>query len=282
MEVAEADIFARATAPANDARPMPRALLVFAHPDDETIALGARLRRFAGAHLLHVTDGVPANGADSLAHGFHSLLEYRSARWQEMDRALELADLAHMSRERFDIPDQEASFQLSGLTRRLAAIFRKRRPQVIFTHPYEGGHPDHDACAFAVHHAISMLRSMNEAVPLIVEAPFYHAGSQGIETGVFLPADPPQPEVIYPLSAREQQGKRTLLSCFTSQQETLQYFGTQEERYRVAPAYDFRRPPHWGGVFYDNYSWGIASPDFCKVAAEAEDALDEEMNTACC
>lgn len=34
-----------------------RTLLVFAHPDDKTVALGARLGRFDAAHFVHVTDG---------------------------------------------------------------------------------------------------------------------------------------------------------------------------------------------------------------------------------
>ena len=47
----QSDIFERAISPAP--APVPRSLLVFAHPDDETIALGARLANFGDAHMVH-------------------------------------------------------------------------------------------------------------------------------------------------------------------------------------------------------------------------------------
>ncbi len=39
-----------------------RVMIVVAHPDDETIGLGAQLRRFEDALLVHVTDGAPRDG----------------------------------------------------------------------------------------------------------------------------------------------------------------------------------------------------------------------------
>lgn len=51
MEPADLEIIAQATAAQDNTRPMPRALPVFAHPDDETIALGARLAAGGSACL---------------------------------------------------------------------------------------------------------------------------------------------------------------------------------------------------------------------------------------
>jgi N-acetylglucosamine malate deacetylase 2 len=59
----------------------------------------------------------------------------------------------------------------------LRDLLEQHRPEVIVTHSYEGGHPDHDACAFAVHHALELTRA--QPVPVIVEASFYHIGPQG-------------------------------------------------------------------------------------------------------
>src|ERR1700740_2149628 len=81
MEDASTETFARATATEKDPRPMPPALLFYAHPDDETIALGARLGRFRNAHLVHVTDGAPHNENIPRAHGLNSVSQYRHARW---------------------------------------------------------------------------------------------------------------------------------------------------------------------------------------------------------
>lgn len=275
------DTFENATAPQNASTSMPKALLVFAHPDDEVIALGARLGRFQAAHLVHVTDGAPRNQQDSRAHGFASLEEYRDARAGELRTALNMAGLSDAASECLDIPDQEASLQLLPLTLRILRLCIEHQPEVLFTHPYEGGHPDHDACAFAVAHAAALLRVQGEKTPVIIEGAFYHAGPNGIETGCFLPYPSETQEAAYRLSAEERLRKQALLACFTTQQETLSCFKIEEERFRVAPEYNFRRPPHAGPVFYDGFPWGMTSQRFCELAAEAENALQEEAMSMC-
>src|SRR5579862_7155208 len=83
MLVAE-DLLRRATAPQDSDEVMPKAMVVVAHPDDETIAVGARMVRFKEAHFVHVTDGAPRNEEDSRAHGFTVLSDYRRARAEEL------------------------------------------------------------------------------------------------------------------------------------------------------------------------------------------------------
>ena len=264
-----AQLLERVTAPEGSNLAMPRAMLVFAHPDDEVIAVGGRMRRFRAAHFIHVTDGAPRNGQDSADHGFRTLEEYRQARRDEVHAMLQRAGLDEVSRECLDIPDQEAALQLGTLTEQLATRMRAHRPEVVITHPYEGGHPDHDACACAVHRAVESLRAGGEDVPLIAEAAFYHAGANGIETGCFLSQSPRAEEKVYTLTERERQQKDDLLRCFASQQGTLQYFETAQERFRIAPDYDFTRPPQPPPVFYDRYPWGVNSQRFCELACEA-------------
>jgi N-acetylglucosamine malate deacetylase 2 len=276
------NILARAVAPESSHLPLPRALLVFAHPDDETIALGARLRRMAGAHLVHVTDGAPRNEQDSRACGFRSFLEYRAARSAEFAGMLRHARLETMSRECLGIPDQQAALRLAALTRALAERIRMHRPEIVFTHPYEGGHPDHDACAFAVHQAVALA---DMPAPAIIECASYHAGPHGIETGIFLPPpapvpDAPLPELVFTLSTEEQQRKQALLDCFTTQQRTLGPFRGDEERFRIAPVYDFTRPPHPAPVFYDHFPWGMTSARFCGLAQNALHTLGSHAEAA--
>jgi N-acetylglucosamine malate deacetylase 2 len=271
----------RAVAPEGDTSVMPGAMTIVAHPDDETIALGARLGRFSAAHLVHVTDGVPRNGQDSRTHGFASFAAYREARAKELDRALSLAGLCTVSRECLHIPDQEASFRLLELTRQIADILRIYKPEIIFTHPYEGGHPDHDACAFAVHHAAVIEGSYSGLAPLIIEATFYHAGPQGIATGAFLPSSAKPLEASFLLTPEERARKEALFACFTTQQDTLRYFPRDAERFRIAPEYDFRTPPHPAPVFYDGYLWGMTSQRFCDMARSAESALEQQTAVAC-
>lgn len=262
------ELLERATAPEDQPVLMPSAMLVFAHPDDEVVALGARLGRFSSALFVHVTDGAPKNEEDSRAHGFATLDQYRDARERELTQALMLAGIEDAGRVRLEIPDQEASFQLPQLTELIERLLLEHRPEVVFTHPYEGGHPDHDACAFAVHHAIAVLRTRGEAAPAIIEAAFYHAGPSGVEAGCFLPNAEKTAEIEYRLSDEERLQKQALLACFASQQQTLSGFPLDFERFRIAPDYDFLQP-FTGTVLYDRFPWGTSSGQFCAMAREA-------------
>lgn len=254
---------------------MPHAMVVLAHADDETIALGGRIGRFHEAHFIHVTDGAPRNEEDSRAHGFANLNDYRQARASELSEMFGAAGLDRVSRSSLEFPDQEATINLVEITRHLVRHIRHHQPAVIFTHPYEGGHPDHDACAFAVHHAVGLYREQGGTRPLILEAPFYNAGPKEFGSGSFLDVAMRMPEVVYELSPAERERKHVLIACFATQKETLKGFHDSTERYRIAPMYDFTHPPHKGKLLYDNYPWGMTSDRFCDLAEEAEMQLRE-------
>lgn len=274
-------LLTRGTAPVTSPVPVPKSLLVFAHPDDEAIALGARLSRFRDSHFVHVTDGAPRNEQDSRAHGFAMLDDYRRARREEFRKALACAGIASASHESLEIPDQEASLHLAEIATRICGILEQLEPEIVFTHPYEGGHPDHDACAFAVHLAAAVHVRRGHKAPAIIEAAFYHAGPEGLVTGTFLRRPERMMEVVYPLSPLERKGKQRLLDCFTTQKETLALFRLDAERFRIAPEYEFWRPPQVAPVYYDQQPWGMSSERFCKLAHEAQETLLQEADAAC-
>jgi LmbE family N-acetylglucosaminyl deacetylase len=142
-----------------------RMLAVFAHPDDETLGLGAQLRRMVGLRLVIVTDGAPRSMVDARSHGFADAESYAAARRTELAAALAEAGAHQLSVRQLGFADQSVVLALPDLTRRLLGLLED--VEVLFTHAYEGGHPDHDGVAFAVHAAVALLPE--EARPEIIE-----------------------------------------------------------------------------------------------------------------
>jgi LmbE family N-acetylglucosaminyl deacetylase len=241
-----------------------RIAIICAHPDDEVIGLGGQLHLFRDAILIHATDGAPRDLRDAHANGFRTREEYARQRRRELLAALRIAGLGEERTRQLGVVDQEASLDLVDLTRRVKAALDECRPEVVITHPYEGGHQDHDATAFAVHLALERMRSRFE----LMEFAGYHAAGDGIAAGEFLPLGD-SPVATVPLSKEARIQKRRMLDCFVTQQETLSLFRVDPERLRRAPHYDFSRPPHAGPLYYDRYPWGLRSDEWQARAASA-------------
>ena len=279
-------ILERVAASAHSALPLPNLLVILAHPDDEVLALGGRLERLRQSFLLCCTDGAPASGDDARDHGFSDLETYRQARRSELAAALKLAGLPDScaetllikstSGESGAVADQAAVFHLTALTMAIMREIGHRRPEAVLTHPYEGGHPDHDSCAFAVHAAVRLVPPIIR--PLVLEAPFYHAGKNGMRTGAF-PGDSSSGTeaarscISCVLSAAERDSKRDRLACFVSQRRTLAQFALNREQFRIAPTYDFSRPPHGGELLYERFPWGVSGKQFRERAISALSSL---------
>ena len=137
--------------------------------------------------------------------------------------------------------------------------------ELVFTHAYEGGHPDHDATCWAVHGACARLSSP----PLIVEMPFYHADETGcMATGRFVAGGPPATEIA--LDAAAQAQKRRMLDCFVTQRAMLDAFGVTTEWFRAARQIDFARAPHAGPLLYERYGWGMTGARWRNLATELQ------------
>ncbi|MCW2237339.1 PIG-L deacetylase family protein [Azospirillum canadense] len=244
-----------------------RALVVVAHPDDETIGAGAQLGRINRIRILHTTDGAPRTGPDAEAAGCTTAAAYAALRRTELERALALAGVAPDRLDGLGFADQGASYHLAALTRLVMHRIEDERPDVVLTHAYEGGHPDHDATAFAVHAACTLLDGV---APRIVEMAGYHGagGEGGTVFQDFLPR-PGIPACTVWLDPEDRVLKRRMLDAHASQARTLAPFRDDVERFRPAPAYDFTRPPHDGPLNYDRFSWGITGERWRALAAEA-------------
>jgi LmbE family N-acetylglucosaminyl deacetylase len=143
--------------------------------------------------------------------------------------------------------------------------------EVVLSHAYEGGHPDHDASAFVVHAAVALLRAQGGRAPAIVEMAGYRRRADGERACAFLPRPDGADDgaVMLDLTTGELRWKSELIAGFTTQRETLSGFPVEGEGYRRAPAYDFRQPPHPGKLHYENYPWGMTGERFRELAAGA-------------
>lgn len=237
-------------------------LLAAAHPDDEVIGAGAHLAGFRDLHIVHASDGAPRELSYARACGFARREEYACARRRELLEALALAGIAPGRASSAGFVDQELALHLAELARFLADALRGAGAGVVLTHPYEGGHPDHDATAFAVHAACALVDS---GAPEIWEFSSYHNGNGAMEVFEFLGA----PGLTVVLSPQQRELKRRMYGCFRSQREVLQYFPIGTERFRPAPRYEFSRPPHAGPLYYEHFDWGMTSERFCTLARTA-------------
>ena len=237
--------------------------LVVAHPDDETLGLGARLSLFDRLTLIHVTDGAPADMADALRAGFPTREAYAAARAAELAAALEVLGARPVRSLGYGLTDQTAVEHLATLARRLAGDLLGQA--AVVTHAYEGGHPDHDSCALAVARAGAAL---GVAAPSAWEFAGYF-GVDGALHGNRFHSDPDRPETAWTLTAGERDRKARAFDAHASQRWILDNFPPGREALRRAPAYDFARPPPPGEAHYDRYGWALTSAGWRARAALA-------------
>src|SRR5690348_4959687 len=260
----------------SDERPafVPRITIVCAHADDEVIGAGGRLPHLPDVHVVHVTDGAPRDMTDAIANGFMSREAYARARAQERERALALARIPADRIHGIGLVDQEVSFALPALARQLLVTLDTYRPDLVLTHAYEGGHPDHDATALAVRAAVELARTRDGAAPPIAEFTGYHWRGGAMRTGSFLPGITAEMWRVL-LGAADRRRKAAMFACYATQQRVLASFSTEAECFRLAPTYDYTAPPHEGHLFYEWFDWRIDGREWRRLASAALEELGE-------
>lgn len=252
-----------------------RALAVFAHPDDEVLALGGQLSRLGGIRLLHVTDGAPADLTDARANGFSRREDYAAARKRELLTAVSMAGLGLDALFAFQAMDQTAARRMPELARSLLAILHAFDISLVITHAYEGGHPDHDATSFIVHAACSLAVRHGGTAPEIVECPLYHARKGEWARQEFAGGASGTSEMAVGLEPAAAERKRAMLEAHATQRRTLApFFGIGIERFRAAPHYDFAQLPNSGELLYESFGWELDGGAWQRLAEDARRELD--------
>lgn len=244
-------------------------MLIVAHPDDEVVGVGSLLWKLSNIQVVHATDGAPRNMTDALASGCTSRPAYAKKRRMEAESALNLVGYKSPHCISLGFVDQEASLNLPGLSLRIAELAECLKCQVILTHAYEGGHPDHDAVAFSVWAACRLLQMESKTVPDVVEFASYHGdGTSRIVTNQLIPVN--DSEIVeIKLGNVEQNLKKQMIECFESQKNVLSEFTVKYEQLRIAPSYNFTCLPHDGMLYYDYFQWGMNSHQWIQLASEA-------------
>lgn len=241
------------------------------------LGVGVQLRRIPHLRLLHLTDGAPRDLRDAQRLGFATRADYAAARARELGAALRVLGLAGVPQRLLGEVDQEAAFALARLARAMVTEFDGT--DAVLTHPYEGGHPDHDACAFIAQAACELLEAAGRPAPRRLEFPSYHERGGVPAYGVFW-SDAACPERRLPLLPEELAIKRAALAEYRTQAQVLARFPIHLERLRSAPRYDFGRPPPPGSVLYERFGFALDGAAWRELARAAARELHLALASA--
>lgn len=229
-----------------------RILIAVAHADDETLGCFSVLRDAAAeVHILHATDSAPRDVKYALRSGFLTRSAYLAARREEVRGVLAKAGIPESRYHCLGFADQEAPVYWP----RIRAYVESFAADRVYTHAYEGGHPDHDALAFAL-----------AGLPNVWEFPLYNASGADFVPHTFLDG---RAEVTVEFDESAKRAKQEWLAGFPSQRRVIEMFPVERELFRPMAAYDFTRPPHSGELYYERRKLGWTWPEWRAAITEA-------------
>ena len=161
---------------------------------------------------------------------------------------------------------------MGPLAKRFTKLIGELRPDIVVTHAYEGGHPDHDSAAVVAKIATSLFD--DRIPPALLEMTSYHARDGRCVTGEFLDSGS-SPELCFELSSDDHDRKRKMMDAHASQRLVLQSFAIDRERVRPAPEYNFSEPPHEGKLWYECMGWPMTGARWRQLATTALAGVQE-------
>jgi LmbE family N-acetylglucosaminyl deacetylase len=168
-----------------------RLMAIFAHPDDETLGIGATLARYAAegveTSLVCATRGERGwDGPPETNPGLQALGRLREAELQAAAEALGISRVFFLDAIDGELDQTDPI----ATTRRIAGIVRSVRPQVVITFAPDGdyGHPDHiaisrmavSAAFMAAQHPVDSSKLLPHAVSKL----YYYVTSQQLKHAI--------------------------------------------------------------------------------------------------
>lgn len=221
------------------------------HPDDIELSAGIAIDRLvaAGHRVIayYITDGAPARSVltrlGSLKSGYHRS-RYRAVRRTESSAAARLLGIKVKDTHFLHYPDLETHLHIPALVSSLERVVENC--DVIFSCPFEGGHPDHDITRFCLAAAIDGSEMQR---PVFEYASYNHKGYHYF-------ADSLPPSVLIRADASERRRKRRVRSVFFSQRSEARLFSIHSERLRhslcEAPLQTYAAPR--GARYYERFA----------------------------
>jgi LmbE family N-acetylglucosaminyl deacetylase len=254
-----------------------RCAVIVAHPNDEVVGSGFLISKLAEVFVLHISNGFPHLDAEVKANNIEKENEYAEQRRRECYAALQIASVPNDNVTELNVPQFSIPFQLVALTKEVLKFLQRTSPQIILTHAYEGGHPDHDATAFATHAAVRLLTENGLKAPAIFEMALY-PGKSGLSKVPEFLHSPARESTTLSLNRDAQDLKLKMFNCFKTHRQIFEISPLGPERFRESPGYDFTQPPHEGELYYENFDWGMTGEDWRALATEANRLLFSEAS----
>jgi N-acetylglucosamine malate deacetylase 2 len=245
-----------------------RCSVIVAHPADEVVGAGCLISKLDDVTVLHVTDGAPRDMHDAKAAGFDARSDYARARKEECLAALAIANVPEARVVDLEITDHHASACLTDLTKKIATFLQQSAADIVVTHAYEGGHPDHDATAFATHAALRLLKQNGFKPPVLFEMGLHPSEDFKAKVPDFLPGAERETTTLL-LDERAKELKQRMFACFETQRESLEASPIGPEKFRQPIAYDFSSPPQHGKLHYEKFAWAPTRNEWQSLACEA-------------
>jgi len=239
-----------------------RCLVVAPHPDDEIIGLFETMTRLLEVgtcvDIVYMTNGAPSK-EDYYPNekGFTNRAEYAEVRKNEAIKVAEHLGIRESNLSFLEFDDVDLCSEIFEATKLLSNTIKQRDPVIIFTCPYDGSHPDHDATRFIVEQA-SISSCFNGA--LVEYALYNHSKEQEIFNEFIDKCQ--TKELVIHISERRKARKRFHLKMYASQQKgIISRVTLDKEMLRLAPPYDFKSYASSRPLYYEKYFSLPVSPD---------------------